>query len=176
MSKSLCALVMTGVVLSAGCATMGKQPTATVKQVDVARYMGPWYVIASIPTYPEKKAFNAIESYEQNPDGTIKTTFTFHKGAFDGPLKTMHPTGFIQDPSNAVWGMRVFWPVKAEYRISYLDRDYSEVLITRTARDYLWIMARKPQLGEADYRKLVDMAGKMGYDTAKIEKVPQRWP
>jgi apolipoprotein D and lipocalin family protein len=158
------------------CANMPKQPVPTVPHVDLARFMGDWYVIASIPTFLEKKAYNAVESYHLDPDGTIATTFTFHKGSFDGPLKTMKPRGFVRDASNAVWGMQFIWPIKAEYLIAHLDENYGATIIARNARDYVWIMARKPELAPDEYDALVADVGKMGYDTAKLQRVPQRWP
>jgi apolipoprotein D and lipocalin family protein len=159
-----------------GCATMNRSPIHTVDHVDIGKFMGSWYVIGSIPTFFEKNAYNAVESYEQNPDGTIKTTFTYHKGSFDGPVKNMHPTGFIRDASNAVWGMRILWPFKSEYLIAYLSSDYSQTIIARNARDHIWIMAKTPTIADADYKGLVERAGAMGYDVARIERVPQRWP
>jgi apolipoprotein D and lipocalin family protein len=155
---------------------MPKQPVPTVSHVDLARFMGDWYVIASIPTFLEKNAYNAVESYHQDADGTIATTFTFHKGSFDGPLKTMNPRGWVRDASNAVWGMQFIWPIKAEYLIAYLNDDYTATVIARSARDYVWIMARKPELPPEEYAALVDEVGKIGYDTAKLQRVPQRWP
>jgi len=105
--------------------------------------MGDWYVIANIPTWPERDAYNAIESYKLDPDGSIATTFTFRKGAFDGPEKVMRPRGFVTDEkSNAVWGMQFVWPIKAEYLISHVDAGYTETIIARSSRDYVWIMAR----------------------------------
>ena len=47
--------------------------------------MGDWYVIANIPTFIEKDAYNAIESYRLDDDGTVATTFRFNKGSLDGP-------------------------------------------------------------------------------------------
>jgi apolipoprotein D and lipocalin family protein len=139
--------------------------------------MGPWYVIASIPTFLEKDAYNAVESYQLDADGTIATTFTFHKGGFDGTLKTMKPRGFVEDTgSNASWGMQLIWPIRAEYLIAHLDADYTETIIARNARDYVWIMTRSPQLGEPDYHRLVEAVGRMGYTTFKLMRVPQRWP
>ena len=44
-----------------GCSSM--EPLKTVDHVDIGRFMGDWYVIANIPTYIEKGAHNAIESY-----------------------------------------------------------------------------------------------------------------
>jgi apolipoprotein D and lipocalin family protein len=163
-------------LLMAGCATSKATPIHTVEHVELARFMGPWYVQASIPTFLEKDAYNAVESYVLNPDGTIATTFTFHKGSFTGPVKTMHPKGFVLDSSNALWGMQFLWPFKAEYRISYLDHDYSTVIIARTARDYVWIMSRASKLSEAEYAALVQRVADLGYDVAKLRKVPQQWP
>jgi len=146
----------------------------TVKQVDLPRFMGPWYVQASIPTFLEKNAYGAVESYALDPDGTIATTFTFHKGSFDGPLKTMKPRGFVRDSTNAVWGMQFVWPIKAEYRIAYLDDAYSQVVIARTARDYVWIMSRTPEISAAHYERLVEIVRGLGYDLGKLQRVPQR--
>ncbi len=163
-------------LLLTSCANMPKQPVPTVSHVDLARFMGEWYVIASIPTFLEKNAYNAVESYRLDPDGTIATTFTFHKGSFEGPLKTMKPRGWVRDASNAVWGMQFIWPIKAEYLIAYLNDEYTATIIARSARDYVWIMARTPELPPDEYAALVADVGKMGYDTAKLQRVPQRWP
>jgi apolipoprotein D and lipocalin family protein len=163
--------------LLVSCASMPKDPIATVPHVDLARFMGPWYVIASIPTFLEKDAYNAIESYSLNADGTIATTFTFHKGGFDGPVKTMKPHGFVVDTvSNARWGMQFIWPIKAQYLIGYLDEQYTQTIIARDSRDYVWIMARNPSLSPADFQNLLDTVGRMGYDVSKVKQVPQRWP
>lgn len=151
-------------------------PIPTVKQVDLPQFMGDWYVIAAIPSPIETKAYNAIENYKLENDGTIATTFTFYKDAFDGPLKTYKPRGFIvENTGNALWGMQFIWPIKAEYRIAYLDEDYKHTVIARNARDYVWLMARTPQISDAKYLEFTQFISKLGYDTAKLRKVPQSW-
>lgn len=163
--------------LLGGCASAPLPPIATVPQVDLPRFMGDWYVIAAIPTVIETEAYNAVESYRLNADGTIATTFTFRQGGFDGPLKTYTPLGFVVEGSgNALWGMQFVWPIKAEYRIAYLAPDYSRTVIARNARDYVWIMARTPQLPDAQYRELTEFVGQLGYDLSQLRKVPQQWP
>jgi apolipoprotein D and lipocalin family protein len=47
-------------------------------------------------------------------------------------------------------------------------------VITREKRDYVWIMARTPTIADADLQKLIAFAGRQGYDTARIQRVPQR--
>ena len=172
--KSL-ALLVTLALLS-GCAA-SLPPLRTVERVDIERFMGRWYVIAAIPTFIETDAFNAVESYRLDADGTIDTTFSFRKGGFDGPLKTYNPRGFIVDvASNAVWGMQFIWPIKAEYLITHLSDDYSQTVIGRNKRDYVWIMARSPQIPEVDYQRILVELAAQGYDVTKLRKVPQRWP
>jgi apolipoprotein D and lipocalin family protein len=158
-----------------GCAT--QPPLATVAQVDLPRFMGPWYVIANIPTFIEKDAFNAIESYRLAADGSIATTFTFNAGSDTGKPRAYHPNGrVVPGTGNAVWGMQFVWPIRAEYRIFYLDADYTRVIVARSARDYLWIMARTPQIPEAELQRLIGLAVAAGYDAGKVRRVPQAVP
>ncbi len=160
----------------AGCAITPQKVTVPVApMVDLPRFMGPWYVIGVIPTFLEKDIFNAIESYELAPDGRVLTTFTFNKGGFDGPAKRMQPTGFmVPGSNNAIWGMQFVWPIKAEFVISHVDAQYTETIIARSARDYVWIMARTPTLDDQRYAALVGRVKAMGYDTRRLVKVPQR--
>ena len=159
-------------ILISGCQTL--KPIHTVEYVDLNRFMGDWYVIANIPTFIEKDAYNAIESYRLNDDGTVATTFRYNKGSLDGPLKEYHPRGFITDKkSNAVWGMQFIWPFKAEYRIIFLSEDYSRTVIGRSKRDYVWIMAREPAISDEEYNAILDFLREQGYDIKKVQKVPQ---
>jgi apolipoprotein D and lipocalin family protein len=151
-------------------------PIRTAKAVDLERFMGDWYVIANIPTFIETEAYNAMESYRLAPDGTVATTFSFRKGGFEGERKTYHPTGYIIDKqSHAVWGMQFIWPFKADYRIMYVDEAYEQTIIGRIQRDYVWLMARAPQLSDADYQRFLQLIAEEGYDVSKVRKVPQRW-
>lgn len=161
----------------AGCATSppeGLKPVTLVSHVDLNRYMGDWYVIASIPTFLEKNAFNAKETYRLDADGTIPTHFAFNADAADGPAKHYDSHAFVTDgASNAVWGIQFIWPFKADYRISYLSPDYTQTVVTREKRDNVWIMARTPTIPEADLARLTDFVGAQGYDIAKLRRVPQ---
>ena len=171
-TSSLIACGLLGSLL--GCSS--PPPIQTASQVNLERFMGDWYVIANIPTFIETEAFNAVESYRLNDDGTIATTFTFRQGGFEGEQKIYRPTGFVVDrESNAVWDMQFLWPFKADYRIVFVNPDYSQTIIGRLKRDYVWIMARTPLLPEEDYQHLLKIIAAQGYDLSKIQRVPQRW-
>lgn len=174
LSAALATVTLAALTLG-GCAVNPKNVTIPVApQVDLQKFMGPWYVIANIPTAIEKGAHNAIESYELDADGTIKTTFTFNKDAFDGPAKRYEPRGFVvPGTNNAIWGMRFIWPIKAEYVISHVDEAYSETIIARSSRDYVWIMARTPAISDQRYEALLAKVKEFGYDVGQVKKVPQ---
>ena len=148
-------------------------PLDLAATVDIPRFMGDWYVIANIPTFIEKGAHAAKETYKLESDGTIATTFTFRADAFDGPPKDYLSKGFVLGEHGAIWGQQYLWPFKADYRIGYLAPDYSQTVITREKRDYVWIMSRTPTMSEADLKKLTDFVARQGYDVSKLQRVPQ---
>jgi len=161
--------------LISGCASQNLPPVKPVSHVNLNQFMGDWYVIASIPTVIETEAYNAIESYQLEKDGSINTTFVFRKGRFDGPEKRYNPRGFVvENTGNAVWGMQFIWPFKSEFVITYLDRDYTNTIIARNARDYVWIMARTPFINDSRYQELTKTVANLGYDVSKLRKVPHQ--
>ena len=166
-------------ILSSACTTTARQPIAAHAQLDLPRFMGDWYVIANIPTRLERSAHNAVETYRLDGDGTVATTFTFRDGAADGPQRRYTPRGFVRpNTGNAVWGVRFFWffPVRWEYVVAYVDETYTQTIIARSARDYVWIMARTAEIPAAEYAALVERVRQMGYDTSRLNRVPQQWP
>lgn len=92
-------------------------------------------------------------------------------------MKLLQSTGLVvPGTGNAEWKIRFFGLFKAQYKVGWLAPDYSQVLIVRDARDYLWYMARTPTVPESDYQAMLARAGTLGYDVDRIERVPQRWP
>tara|TARA_S200000501_G_scaffold196834_1_gene185260 strand:+ start:2084 stop:2590 length:507 start_codon:yes stop_codon:yes gene_type:complete len=149
----------------------------TVEFVDLERFMGDWYVIANIPTFIEKRATNAIESYELMEDGkTIKTTFSFFNDSPDGKKKVYNPTGFVYNSeTNAEWRMQFIWPFKSVFLIIDLDEGYNYTVIGIPSKKYVWIMAREPALSEQLYETILENLSEIGYNTSLISKVPQVW-
>ncbi len=182
MALRILASVLRPVVLVlpfvAACASA---PLPTVPKVDVPRFMGDWYVLGAIPASQEANAFNGVETYRLRPgtDDVIEATYVFRDGGFDGELVKLEPVGYVDDEGGgARWGMKFWWwqgPFRLEYLIAWLDPDYTRTIIARSARDYVWIMARTPEIPEAQWDELVLAAGGMGYDVEKLRRVPQRW-
>ncbi len=161
---------------SPGAASTRREPLRAIdRPIDLERFMGDWYVIAHIPTFIEKEAYNAVESYRLAEDGTIPTTYVFNKGCFNGPLTTYRPRGFVHNRGiNTEWRMRFVWPFKAAYLIVYLDDTYETTIIGVPGRDYAWIMARTKTLPEARYDQLVARLAESGHDITRLRRVPHR--
>lgn len=169
-------IVLLAMLSLAACAGT-TDPIQPVRGVDLSRYMGRWYVIASIPTRFERDGHNPVETYGRNADGTICTWFRQRPGSFNAPVKLLHSTArVVKGSGNGEWRVRFFAFLSTQYLIGWLNPDYSQVMVVRDARDYLWYMARTPQVSDADYQAMLDRAKSMGYDIAKIRKAPQQWP
>jgi apolipoprotein D and lipocalin family protein len=151
-------------------------PQPTVSKVEISRFMGQWYVIANIPTFLEKNAFNATEKYTWNQDAQrIDIDFRFNKNSFDGPEKKIPQKAFIYNTqTNAEWRVQPFWPLKFAYLIVGLADDYSDTIIGVPDRGHVWIMARTPKISETRYNELVEKVKSFGYDITQLQKVPQK--
>jgi apolipoprotein D and lipocalin family protein len=145
----------------------------TVSFVDIKKFMGDWHVVANIPTFPERGAIGPIERYSLNEDGSIDTTFSFIH-----PTKRVErefkSTAFVEpDSNNAVWGMQFIWPIKADYRVLFVDQEYETTIVGRQKRDYLWIMSRSVDISRERLESLIERAVSAGYDREAIQ-IPAR--
>ena len=153
------------------------KPMETVPHVDLDRFMGDWYVVANIPTFIERNAVNAVESYSLRKDGDIDITFIFHDKKPDGKKKKYQALGIIHDKdSNAEWRVQFFWPIKFPFKVIDLHPEYLYTVIGVPNRKYVWIMSRTPKMKDNTYSEIVErLALKYGYDTNKLNKITHAW-
>ena len=124
-----------------GCATDGPELRALDREIALERFMGDWFVVASIPIdvpfFSEAEAHDAVESYRLEPDGGIDITYTFRDGAFDGETRVMKQSGrVVEDGRGTEWRVQVFWPFESAYLIAWLDAGYRRAMaavVTRRA-------------------------------------------
>ena len=167
--------VIFGLIFLVSCSST--QPKIKpVDNVELEKFMGDWYVLAHIPAFVEKNAYNAIESYQYNKEKElIQTTFTFNSGDFNGPPKKYEPLGYVlPGTNNAVWGMQFIWPIKAQYIISYVDNDYQNTIVARDKRDYLWFMSRNKEISTKKKQWIYEKTTELGYDKDMIRFVPHK--
>jgi apolipoprotein D and lipocalin family protein len=137
---------------------------------DVARYLGTWYEIARLPNSFEKGMTNVTASYSLRKDGKVKVE---NAGLKNGKQKTAIGKAKIAGSVNEGF-LRVsfFGPFYGDYVIIDLDEKYSYALVA-SSHDLLWILSRTPSLDKEIVDRLVEKAGKLGFDTSKLYFTPQ---
>ncbi len=166
-------LILTGCQSSSGLLEKNIR-SQLVPRVDIPRFMGDWFVIATIPTPFEKGAHNAIERYEWNKkEERVDVSFFYNKDSFTGDVELITQKGWVQNKGEgAYWKVQPFWPLKFDYLVIGLDPQYRWSIVGVPDRSYVWIMARTPQMSEEDYQVATQKIEKLGYDLTKLIKVP----
>lgn len=165
-------LALVGLLLAA-CSDTEMPNQKLVSSIDLSRFMGTWYVHGHSPTFMDKEAFSATETYELDSKGAIKTTYRFRKGSLDGKWKTYHPVGKVHDTeTNAEWRMKFFGLFSAPYYILYVDPNYKYTVIGHPDRKLAWIMSRSPKIEETQYGKLETELTKRDYQLDTFRRVP----
>ncbi|CAN5524501.1 lipocalin family protein [soil metagenome] len=144
-----------------------------VKQIDLARYLGAWRVIACTDNMVERNFTDAVESYAQDSAGHIHVHFRWHDKALNGPVKTFDFEGEVADESQARWRMKLLPPFRADYVILAVDRDYQWAVVGHPSRKFGWLLARQKRVSDAVWRPAMGVFRQNGYDTAIFRRVPQ---
>jgi len=146
----------------------------TVEFVDLERYLGTWFEIASYPAWFQKNCTASTAEYSMRDDGAIQVINRCRKGGLDGKPKTSKGKATVVDrETNAKLKVSFFWPFKGNYWIIDLDDDYRWVVVGEPKRKYLWILSRSAQMDEATYGAILSRLPEMGYDPAKLNLTAQ---
>jgi apolipoprotein D and lipocalin family protein len=151
-----------------------EQPLEVVPRVDLQRYLGTWYEIATIPQKFQKGCVGVTAHYALRPDGAIDVANVCRKGTLDGKVTSVRGKAWVVDKTtNAKLKVRFFWPFAGDYWIIELDPDYRWAVVGHPGRTYYWILSRTPQMDPALYEELLRRAAAKGYDTTRIKKTLQ---
>ena len=153
-----------------GCAG-NRAPLETVASVDLERYLGKWYEIASYPAWFQKGCTAATAEYALLPDGRIRVVNRCRKGGPEGPIKKAEGKAEVVDTNtNAKLKVWFFWPFKGNYWIIDMDDNYQWVVVGEPSRKYLWILSRTPTMEKAVYRDITARLPQKGYDPEKLRR------
>jgi len=152
------------------CASGEFPELPVVPHVDLTRYLGKWYEVASFPQSFQKGCTATTATYTLRPDGTIGVLNECRLERPDGELKRAEGYAKIDDPvSNAKLRVTFFWPFFGDYWILELGPDYSYSVVGHPSRDYLWILSRRPQLPQATMDGILRRVRALGFDTARLQ-------
>ena len=146
-----------------------------VEPVDVDRYLGRWYEIASFPQYFQRGCVATRADYTRREDGRIRVENVCRDGSLDGEVRRAEGVAWVEedDPSNAKLRVQFFWPFSGHYWIIDLDPGYRWAAIGHPERKYLWILSRTPVLDEDVYREILARVRAKGYDLARLKRTLQ---
>lgn len=155
-------------------------PPSTVDHVDMARYTGRWYEIASIPMVFQRRCVgNTTATYGLKPNGRLSV-----RNACDtdtGRIEAVAEARLSEPGSSAklkVSFVRIFawWQywLGGDYWIVGLEpQAYRYAIVGHPARRYGWVLAREPLLSAADHAAVIARLQALGYDPAQFLTTPQ---
>jgi apolipoprotein D and lipocalin family protein len=166
--------VLTLPLAGQGCAG-ARAPVATVAAVDLGRYQGSWYEIASLPMFFQRNCIaDTTATYAALPGGKVSVT---NRCRTTTGVAEVHGTATaVAGTGNARLRVSFFWPFAADYWVIGLDPDFRWAVVGNPARKYLWVLSRTPAL-PADLLDLaLRSARAQGYDLAALHYTAQSPP
>lgn len=159
-----------------GCAAMATKPELkTVERVDLQKYLGTWYEIATIPAWFEKNLVGVTANYSLRPDGKIKVLNQGYKKTLAGEMKQAVGRAWVADgKNNSKLKVSFFLWFAGDYWIIELDPQYHYAVVGEPSRQYLWVLCRSPHMDETLYQSIIRRAEGWGYDIQKVRRTLQR--
>jgi apolipoprotein D and lipocalin family protein len=161
------------VLLLGSCATgvPVPAPPEVVQQVDLGRYVGTWYEIASFPQRFQKGCTDSRAEYRLRDDGDVEVMNSCLR---NGQVDTVKGKAWVVDRStNAKLKVSFFWPFRGDYWIIELGKEYEYAVVSAPSRRYLWILARQPRMDDALYASIVARLKERGFDMARLQRTEQ---
>lgn len=146
------------------CCRAQQVDNSTVSSLDLDRYLGEWYEIARFDHPFERGMHHTKAFYELRDDGKVAV---YNSGWKEGKAKISKGKAKLTD-NPALLRVSFFGPFYSDYRVMHLDDNYQYVLVGSKSDKYLWILSRSPQLDELTKIKLVNEAGRRGYDVEEL--------
>jgi len=147
------------------------QELKTVSTVDLEKYSGTWYEVASFPQHFQKGCECTTAKYTPTDKGYV---IVENRCKRNGKESFIKGKAFIdKDSGNAKLKVQFFWPFKGKYWIIDLADDYSYAVVSHPNKKYLWILSRKPKLDEDVYKGIIIRLKEKGFDLSKLNLTKQ---
>ncbi|HOZ86275.1 MAG TPA: lipocalin family protein [Bacteroidia bacterium] len=168
-------LIFTSLLFIYMTATMAQSQTLeSVPSVDLNRYAGKWYEIASYPQRFQKGCHCTTAEYTLSEKGFVIVENRCNKDSVNGKQSYIKGKAFVEKGSgNAKLKVQFFWPFKGKYWIIDLADDYSYAVVSHPNRKYLWILSRTPKINEKLYRQILTRLKEKGFDLTKLQTTKQ---
>ncbi len=150
------------------------QSLQTVDSVNIDKYCGKWFEIASYPQKFQKGCFATTAEYTLSDKGYVIVENRCKKDSLNGRSSYIKGKAFVKKGSNnAKLKVQFFWPFKGKYWIILLADDYSYAVVSHPNKKYLWILSRTATMQESTYNEILKNLQTRGFDLSKIQKTIQ---
>lgn len=144
-----------------------------VPNVDLKRYVGKWYEIASIPQFFQRKCIgNTTAEYTLDEKGRIRVFNSCDtekkRISAEGRARPVSPDSNSKLEVTFVKLIGWFFLFSGDYWIIDIDDDYSYAVVGNKNADYAWILSREPFLSEDKLSKAVKSLKENGYDVCEL--------
>ncbi|MCS5564446.1 lipocalin family protein [Marinobacter sp.] len=145
-----------------------------ISELDAGRYQGTWYEIARLDHSFEEGLSRVTAEYELQEDGSL-TVINRGYDTAEGRWSLAEGTAkFVGEGQSGHLKVSFFGPFYSAYVIFELDQpDYQHAYITGYNRDYLWFLARTPEVSEAAMARFRARAEAEGFDLSELIVVDQ---
>ncbi len=178
MRKRRLAVLMAAFSVLIGLGTAGRAAPMVVDRLDVERYMGLWYAVASIPTSFERGCVRGTTAqYTLLANGQIEVLNTCY-GA-DGKPQRAVGRAWAPDPQQPMKLKVSFvsflglWLFPGDYWVIDLDPDYRYAVVGHPSYRYGWILSRAPTLPEATLSGIITRLEAQGYRFEDFRRIDQ---
>ena len=154
--------------------TTNAQSLISVPNVDLNKYAGKWFEIASYPQRFQKGCHCTTAEYTLNKKGYVIVENRCNRGSINGKQSYIKGKAFVvKNSGNAKLKVQFFWPFTGKYWIIDLADDYSYAVVSHPNKKYLWILSRTPKMEDVIYQQILTRLNKMGFDLAKLQITQQ---
>jgi apolipoprotein D and lipocalin family protein len=153
---------------------MKAQILQTVPNVDLKKYSGKWFEIATFPQRFQKRCHGTTAEYKATDNGYIIVENRCNKDSLKGKLSYIKGKAFVvENTGNAKLKVQFLWPFKGDYWIIDLAEDYSFAVVSNPNKKYLWILSRTPKIDTIVYQQIINRLRAKGFDLTKLKMTEQ---
>lgn len=164
-------------LFAVACAPAPAPRTTTVESVDVERYLGTWYEVASVKQFFSIGLVGSKAEYSLNPDGSIRVFNSGNYFTFNGPPSKIVGSAIPVDSSNARLNVAFFGSNSnkglGNYWIVDLDPDYQWAIVSDPTGESCFLLSRTRSITPELRADLLARAKAKGVKTANVTVTPQ---
>ncbi|NCU21810.1 lipocalin, partial [Candidatus Falkowbacteria bacterium] len=147
-----------------------------VHPFDAKRYLGTWYTLMRLDHRFDRDLTHVTATYGAMDDGRVSVVNRGYDPKARQWRRIEGAARFLDGPDTASLAVTFFWPITGGYHVVYVDDAYSTAIVTGPTRDYLWFLARTPQIPEETLMGLVEIARANGFAVEGLTRVKQDQP